>query len=194
MLSALVAAAALAIVLLGRGSSNQPTTNQPPTVGTGSSHACVTTGAEAESDERSAIVINATTRAPVSVTEWASGPRGIAAVTRAEVVTARVKADEPVEVKRTTAARARACANADSPTAARTAALRAAYAHALATAHALAAKEAAQSLRALIHNQYPSLVSAARGKAAARAHQLARAAEPSLAREAQAQARRRAGA
>jgi hypothetical protein len=153
----------------------------------------VTTSAAAQSDDRSAIVITASAQAPVSVTEQASGPRGIATVTRSEVVTARVKADQPVEIKRAIGARARACANGDSTAAARTAALREAYGRALLAAHKLAATEAAHSLTALIHRQYPAVVAEAQSKAAARAHQLALAAEASLAAQAQAEARRRAG-
>ena len=193
VLSALVAAAAVAIVLVGRAPSHQPGSSRPPTIGIGSTRACVTTTAEAQSDDRSAIVITASAEAPLQVTEQASGPRGIVTVTRSEIVTARVKADEPVEVKRTSGARARACANADSTTAARTAALRVAYARALAAAHALAAKQAAQALTAALHNRYPSVLAQTRNQAAARARRLALSAEPSLAARAQAEARSRAG-
>jgi hypothetical protein len=193
VLSALVAAAALAIVLAGRGSGSQPTTTEPSTIGTGPAHACITTGAEARFDDRSAIVVTAKVEQPVTVTESASGPRGIATVMRSEVVSASVRADQPVEVKRTAAARARACAHGESPTAARAAALRAAYARALAAAHALAVRQGARALRAMIHSRYSIVLANARARAGAEAHRLALAAEASLATKARAEARRRAG-
>lgn len=193
MLSTLVAIAAIALALAGRGSGHKPTTGRPPTFETGRAKACVTTTAEAEVAERSAIVITATARAPISVTEQASGPRGIATVTRSEVVTARVRADEPVEVKRTTGAHARACANGPSSTAARTAALRLAYGRALTDAHALAARQAAHSVTALVHTQYPRILAQAKGKADTRAHELALSAGATLEAQARAQARQRAG-
>lgn len=193
VLSALVAAAALAIALAGRGSGHQPTTSQPPTVGIGPASACITTGALARVADRSAIVISATAHAPVRVTEQAVGPRGIATVTRSEMVSASVKARAPVEVQRTSGARARVCAKGQSPTAARARAVRAAYARALTAAHSLAVRQAGQSLNALIHSQYPRVLAAAKNRAAAKAHQLAVAAGTALAARARAQARQRAG-
>jgi hypothetical protein len=192
VLSALVAAAALAIVVAGQGAGSRPTV-QPPTIGIGSARACITTRAEAQVTDRSSIVVTAKVEDPVSVTEQASGPRGIATVTRSEVVSATVRADEPVEVKRTVGAKARVCAHGESSTAARATALRAAYARALATAHGLAAHQAAHALKALIHSRYPTVLAGARGRAGARAHQLALLAEASLAAKAEADARRRAG-
>lgn len=193
VLSVLVAGAAAAIVLAGQGGSHPATGTQPPTIGIGSTHACVTTRAGAPASERSAIVITATSEAPVTVTEQAGGPRGIATVTRSAVVTARVRADQPVEVQRTAVAQARACGNSDSSGGARTVALRHAYAVALAAAHAQAAKDAAGELASVVHEQYPSVLAQAQAKADARAHQLALAAEPRLEAEALAEARRRAG-
>lgn len=193
VLSTLVAAAALAITLAGRGSSHPPGSSRPPTLGIGSTRACVTTDAEARSDERSAIVINATAAAPVRVSEQAAGPNGIATVTRSEVVSARIKADEPIEVERTTGARARVCADGESSTAARTTALRAAYARALAAAHALAVRQAARSLTRLIRSEYPTVLAEARGRASARAHGLALRAATALAAQARSEARQRAG-
>jgi len=193
VLSTLVAAAAITIALADRGSSHPTGTGHPPTVGIGSSTACVTTAAEAQSDDRSAIVLNATASAPVRVSEQATGPNGVAIVTRSEVVTARIKADEPVEVKRTTDASARACARGESSTAARTTALRAAYARARAAAHALAVRQAAASLSRLIHGEYPTVLADAKSRAAARAHELAVQASITLAAKAAAEARQRAG-
>jgi hypothetical protein len=115
------------------------------------------------------------------------------AVTRSEVVSARATAAEPVAVKRTADARARACANGDSSTAAHAAALRIAYADALASAHTMARSEAARSLTALINSQYRTVLADAKRKAAARAHQLALAAEGPLASKAEDEARKRAG-
>jgi hypothetical protein len=193
VLSALLAASALAIVLADRGNSRQPTGNQPPTISSGPSHACITTRAEATSINRSAIVVSAKVEQPVNVTEQASGPKGIATVTRSEVVSATIRADEPVEVKRTAVAHARACANGESQTAARATALRTAYARALAAAHAAAARQAARSLAALIKKQYPTVLANARTKAGAKAHQLGLKVEASLEAKAKAEARRRAG-
>lgn len=192
VLSALVAAAALAIAIAGRGSGGTSTT-QPPTIGIGATRACVTTSARALSDDRSAIVVTASAQAPVNVTEQASGPKGVAAVTRGEVLTARARADQPLEVKRTAGARARACADGDSRTAARAAAVREAFSRALAVAHALASEEARQSLRALMQREYRSVAATAQSAATSRAHRLALAAEPALASQAHAEARSRAG-
>jgi hypothetical protein len=192
VLSVLVAGAAVAIFLAGQGGGHRANT-RPPTIGLGPSHACVTTRAEAQAEDHSAIVITATAQAPVLVTEHAVGPKGIATVTRSGVATARVRAEQPVGVKRTAVAQARACANSASSGGARTAALRRAYAVALAAAHAQAIKDAAGELATAMHEQYPSVLAQARTKAEARAHQLARAAEAPFAREAQAEARRRAG-
>lgn len=193
MLSTLVAVAALVIAIAGRGSGHAPNSGRPPSFETGRAKACVTTVAKAQATERSAIVITATADAPVNVSEQAIGPRGIATVTRSEVVTARVRADEPVAVKRTTGANARACARGTSSTAARTAALRRAYARALADAHVLAVRQATRSVAALLHNQYPRVLAEAKGRAAARAHQLALTAGARLEALARAQARQRAG-
>jgi hypothetical protein len=193
VLSALVAASALAIVLADRGAGRQPTTSQPPSLGIGPSHACITTSAEARSTDRSAIVLSAKVEQPVNVTEQASGPRGIATVTRSVVVSATIRADEPVEVKRTALARARACAQGESQTAARAAALRTAYGRALNRAHTLASRQAAKSLASLIHTQYPVVLANARSKAEAKAHQLGLKVEASLEAKAKAEARRRAG-
>jgi hypothetical protein len=193
LLSALVAAAALVITLAGRGSTHRPATPTPPSIGIGSTRACVTTGAAAQSDDRSAIVVNATVQAPVRVTEQASGPNGTATVTRSKLVSARASADEPVAVKHTSAARVRACAEGNSMTAARTTALRAAYARALSDAKGLAAHQAAQSLTELVHAEYPAVLAAAKSKAAARAHQLALTAGALLAAQARTQALQRAG-
>lgn len=193
VLSTLVAAAALAIVLAGRGSTHHPTTGTPPTIGIGTTTACVTTRAAAQSDDRSGIVANATANAPVRVTEQAGGPKGLATVTRSEIVGARVSTTQPLEVKRTAVAHARVCAKGDSTTAARTTALRSAYARALAAAQKLAARQAGQSLKQLIHSEYPKVLAEAQSDAAARAHRLALAAGPELAARAQAEARQRAG-
>jgi hypothetical protein len=194
VLSALVAAAALVIVLAGRGSTHQHSTLRPPTIGIGATRACVRTGAEAQSDDRSSIALTATVEVPVSVTEQASGPRGVVTVTRSDVVKATAAAREPLEVKRTARAKARACANGASTAAAGAAALRIAYADALATAHSRATHEAERSLTALIDRRYHAVLAAAKRKAAARAQQLALAAEATLASKAKAEARRRAGA
>lgn len=192
VLATLVAAAALAITLAGRGSSSKPTT-QAPTIGIGATRACATTSAEAVSDDRSAIVISASAQAPVKVTEQASGPGGVATVTRSELVTARIRADQPVEVSQTAGARASACARGYSTTSARAAALRQAYGRALAAAHALASREAGDSLRALMGREYRSVASTAQTAAADRAHRLALATESALAAEAETQARSQAG-
>jgi hypothetical protein len=192
VLSTLVAGAALAIAIAGIGSSHQSTT-RPPTIGIGPAGTCVTTSAEALADDRSAIVITASAQAPVNVTEQASGPKGIATVTRGEVVTARARADQPVEVKRTAFARARACARGDSATAARAIALRRAFERALALAHMTASREAGQSLEGLLQREYRTVVATAQSAAAERAHRLAVAAEVALAAQAQALARTRAG-
>lgn len=194
VLSALIAASALAIVLADRGSGRQPTATQPPSIGTGPTHACITTGAEARVVLRSTIVVSAKVEQPVSVTEQASGPRGVATVTRSEVVSATIRADEPVEVKRTAVAHARACAHGESQVAARARALRAAYTRALAAARAAAKRQATKALAALIHTQYPVVLANARSRAGAKAHQLGLVVEAELATKAKAEARRRAGA
>ena len=192
VLATLVAGAALAIAIAGRGSGGQSTA-RPPTIGIGATGACVTTSAQALSDDRSAIVITASAEAPVSVTEQASGPKGLASVTRGEVVTARARADQPVEVKRTAGARARACARGDSASAARAVALRKAYARALVLAHAAASREAGQLLRTLMQREVRSVAAIAQSAATARAHRLALAAEAGLVAKARALARGRAG-
>ena len=79
-------------------------------------------------------MIDATAQAPVSVTEQATGPNGIATVTRSTTSVARMSAKQPVAVTRTEIARARACSSGNSLAAARTLALRIAYARALARA------------------------------------------------------------
>jgi hypothetical protein len=193
VLSLLVAGAAAAIVLTGQSGSHPATGTQPPTIGLGSTHACVTTRAEAQAAVRSAVVATAIVQAPVAVTEQASGPKGIATVSRSEVASARIQADQPVEIKRTAVAQARACTNSDSFGGARTIALRQAYAMALATARAQAAKDAAGEVASVAREQYPSVLAQARAEAGARAHQLALAAEARLEGEAQAEARQRAG-
>jgi hypothetical protein len=193
VLSALVAGAAIAVLLVSGGPSASGGGHQP-TVGVGPSHACARTRAQAEVTARSAIIITAATRAPVRVTEQATGPNGIATVTRSETLTARLRLSQPVSVRRSAAATAGACANAGSFTAAHDEALRKAYATALTAAHAEAARAAAVSLKGLMRRLYPSVLSQARARATARARQLALTAEPALAAQARAQARRRAGA
>jgi hypothetical protein len=194
VLSALVAAAALVIVLTGRGGSRQaPTTGQTPTVGIGPAHACMGTRTAAAITARSAIIVTASATAPLTVTEQATGPNGTAAVTRSEAVSARVRADQPVAVRHVSVVAGRACAAGQSVTAARTAALRAAYAAALARARADAAAGAGQALRSEMNRLYPSVLETARAQASARAHALSLAAEPALAAKALAEARRHAG-
>ncbi len=193
VLSALLAAAALAIVLAGRGSTQRHSTSRPPTIGIGAARACVRTGAAATVEERSTIRLRATVEAPVSVTEQATGPNGTVAVTRSEVLSATATATEPVAVKRTADDRARACANGESSTAAHTAALRLAYADALTRAHAIAMHQAAGALTALINSRYHAVLDAAKRKAGTRAHKLALAAEAPLATKAAEEARKRAG-
>lgn len=194
LLSALVAAAALVIVLTGRGGSHQgPNTGGTPTVGIGPAHACMSTRAAASLTARSAIIVTASATAPLTVTEQATGANGIAAVTRSESLSARVRADQPVAIRHVSVVAARACAEGQSTTAARTAALRAAYAAALARARADAAEGAAQTLRSEMNRLYPTVLQTARAQASARAHALTVAARPALAAQALAQARRDAG-
>jgi hypothetical protein len=186
VLTALLALAAIAVLLAGRGSRKTPSSSVGP------SRACVTSRAGAEVTARSHIVITATAQAPVSVTEQAIGSKGIATVTRTTVVSARVRATQPVAVRRGEVAAARSCAAGESPTAARTRGLRQAYARALARAHARASHSAALALRAAMRRLYPQVLAQARARAAARAHALALAARPSLAAQARAQAARKA--
>lgn len=138
-------------------------------------------------------MVTATAQAPVTVTAHATGPKGIATVTRSEVATARIRAHRPVEVRRIAVASGRACANSVSSGGARTAALHHAYALARSAAHEQASKDAATELATAIHEQSPPLLAKARAKADARAHQLAVAAEARLAVQARAEARHRAG-
>jgi len=191
VLSALVAGVIL-VVLLVNGNPGAP--SPPPTIGIGSSRACVSARAKTQVTARSAVVVTATVNAPVAVTQSARGPGGAATATRSEVVTARDKVTRPVAVKRAVAARATACARAGSSTAADEAALRRAHARALINAHVTAARQAEGALRALQHWLFPSVLAQARSRAAARAHELAVAAEPALAAQARALARRKAGA
>lgn len=190
VLSALLAGAGIAVLLLAGGPSSS---GAPPTLGIGSLHACAATRAEAEVTAQSEIVVNQTTRAPVSVTESATGPNGIATASRSEVVIAHFRLTRPVSVKRTAPARATACADAGSVPAARRIALRRAYAQALVAAHAAAAREAEAELRALVHRLFPSVVAEARVRSSARAHRLAVAEGQALALQTIADARRRAG-
>ncbi len=60
VLTAIVAAAALAIVLTSRGSGP----HNPPTIGTGVARACISTRAAAQVTARSSIMIDATTAGP----------------------------------------------------------------------------------------------------------------------------------
>ncbi|MBV8431533.1 MAG: hypothetical protein JO244_10245, partial [Solirubrobacterales bacterium] len=187
VLSVLVAGAAIAVLLLTSGSSpSGPGTE--PTIGLGASHQCARTRASAQVTAQSAIVITATSRAPLSVTEQATGPNGTASVTRQELVTARVKLSDPVAIKNQAQAEAGACAST------RAAALRVAYGLALRAAHATAAKDAESELRALIRRLAPSVLSQAQAKASVRAHRLALAALPAATAQAAAAARRQAGA
>ena len=188
VLTAIVAAAGLAIVLTARSSPRKP-----PVVGFGPARARVSTTAAARVTARSSIVITATVTAPVTVTEQATGPKGTAIVTRSGAATARAEATQPVAVVRTDLVTARACANGASGTAARAIALRLAYAHALARAHAAASRAAAQALKALERHRYPSVLARARETAAARARQLAIGAQASLAAQARAQAVKQVG-
>jgi hypothetical protein len=193
VLSVLIAAAGIAVLVLS-GSPQSHRGGRQPTVGLGPSHACARSRAAAAVTTHSAIVITATAQAPVRVTEQASGPSGTATVALSETVAGRLRLSQPVSVRRAASAAARACADAGSFTAAHHTALRIAYRHALADAHAVAARRAASSLRSLTHRMYPSVLAHARAKAAARAHRLAVAAAPRLAARAAAEARRRAGA
>lgn len=191
VLSALVAAAGIAVLLLDNGPSSP---SPPPTIGFGATRVCVTAPAQAEVTAQSAIVITATSEAPLTATESASGPKGLATVTRHELLTARFRVSEPVSVRRVARSRASACARADSSTAAHDVAVRKASAQALLAAHKAAAQAAATNLKALLHRLYPGVLRKAQAKAAARARQLARGALPALAAQAAAQARRQAGA
>jgi len=194
VLSTLAALAAALILLAGQGSRG-PT---PPSPGLGPdrlvpSRACVTARAAAQVTARSSIVITATAQAPVSVTEQATGGKGTATVTRTAVVSARVRATQPVAIRRAALASVRACESGESPRAAHTHALQEAYARALAQAHGRAERTASQGLRTLMRRLYPSVLAQARSRSAARAHELALAMQPSLAARAQARAAREAG-
>jgi hypothetical protein len=193
VLPALVAVGALVFVLVSHASRRHAGAARPPAVGLARSRACVTTSAEGHALARSAIVVDARASAPIRVSEQASGPGGIVTVTRSEQVTAGVRVEQPVEVSQAAGARARACADGRSVTAARTAALRAAYLRALALARGLAGSLARHSLAAALRSQYPLVAAAARRRAELRAHELALAAGAALATQAQALARQRAG-
>ena len=91
VLTALVAAAAVAILLSGRKAGNS-TPKQPQAVGAGPPQACLSTKAAAQFTAHSGIVITATAAAPLTVTEEASGPKGTAVVSRSEGLDARVRA------------------------------------------------------------------------------------------------------
>ena len=192
VLSTLVAGAGIAVLLADSGSVS-PNQVQQPTVGLGPSRACVHAPAKAEVTARSVIVITATAEAPVSATERATGPRGTATVTRHALATGRLRVTEPVTVRHSAADQARACAHADSSTAARDAALRKASSLALIAAHATAQREAETALRTRLRRLYPSVLRQARAEAAVRARQLAQATLPRLAAQAAAAARRQAG-
>jgi hypothetical protein len=197
VLTVLVALAALAIVLVGGGSSRhpaEPEPRQPPTIGLGTTRACQTTRASARVTAQSAIVITATATAPVRVTERATGPRGTASVTRSAALTARLRVSEPVKVADTALAQARACGRGASPTAARALAVRRAYADALNLAQARAGAAADKSLHQLIRSRYPTALAQAQARANAEAHRLAVAAAAKLAAQAQTEAARQAGA
>lgn len=193
VLALLVATAGVAILLLVGGPTSSGT-GTSPTIGIGPAHACRIAHARAQVTARSAIIVTATANAPLSVTEQASGPKGVATVTRNRVLSARLKVSQPVGITAIAGAHRRACANAGSQTAAGDRALRQAYAAALSAAHTAAGRNAEHALRALLHRLYPSVLRRARARAAARAHQLAVAGAPALAARARADARRRAGA
>jgi len=192
VLSALIAGVGIAVLLADTGSSPSGQTHEP-TVGLGPSHICVHAPAEAQVTAQSEIVITANEEAPVSVTERASGPKGLASVTKQTLASARLRVSEPVSVKRGAKATAGACANADSSTAAHDLALRKASTLALARAHAAAAQGAETALRALMHRLYPSVLQRARAEAAVHARRLAQQALPTLEAQAAAAARRQAG-
>jgi hypothetical protein len=189
VLSLLVAAAAIAILLIDTAPSSPA---PPPTLGTGPSHACAASRAAAQVTDQSAVVVAETVHAPVSVTESAPGPAGFATVTRSEVVSATFRATRPVSVTERAVDQATACAGAGSSTAARTAALRTAYAKARLAAHLRAARAAQRGLRKLEHEMFPAVLAGARARASASAHELAVTAGQKLATQALAEARRRA--
>jgi hypothetical protein len=192
VLSALVAGAAVAVLLLDTGSS--PAGPGPtPTVGLGPSRACVHAPAQARVTARSAIVVTITSQAPIRVTQQATGPRGAVSVTQGTVVTAHERFSQPVAVTHVTAVRAGACANAGSSTAARDLAERRAASLALAAAHADAAHDADTALRNLMRRLYPSVLRQARAQGAFHARQLGERALPLLTARALAEARRQAG-
>ncbi len=192
VLSALIAAAVIAVLLVDAGTSPSGQ-NQPPTVGLGPSRACVHAPAEAKVTARSEIVVTITSRAPITATERATGPKGTVSVTQGTVASARERFSEPVAVTHVSADRAGACAKADSSTAARDKALRRASSLALGAAHATASRDADVALRALMRRLYPSVVSRARAQGLIHAHQIAQEALPLLSAKAAAQARREAG-
>jgi hypothetical protein len=192
VLSALIAGVGIAVLVADTGSSPPAQTTQP-TVGLGPSHICLQAPAEAQVTAQSEIVITANEEAPVSATERAIGPNGTASVTKQALESARLRVSEPVSVKRVAKARAGACANADSSTAAHDLALRKASTVALASAHAAAARSAQTALRALMRRLYPAVLQRARAEAAVHARQLAHRALPALEAQAAAAARRQAG-
>ncbi|HEY1524457.1 MAG TPA: hypothetical protein VGF70_15725 [Solirubrobacteraceae bacterium] len=196
LLSALVGVAALAIVLAGGGGarSGPPPSQRQPTGSGDRQRACVTTEAQARDIARAVVTATGRATIPEQVSETAIGPRAAVTVTRGGRFTAQVTASRHIAVTEHAVGRARHCAVAGSPTAARGLALRQAYAVARIRARKQAAGGAARGLQTLKHRVFPLVQTAARSAALRRARSQALAARPALIHAARRLARRRAGA
>jgi hypothetical protein len=195
LLSALVGAAALAIVLAGNGGpgTGRSGTHPAPTPSGGRVRACVTTAARSRYTAGTTVTALGKATVPLRVSETVVGRRAAVTVTRGGSFTARVTTGRHISVTDHAAARGRRCAFGPSLTAARGLALRQAYAVARIRARHNAEGGAQRSLASLKRRVYPLVQAEARSAALRRAQASALAARPSLIRAARRQARRRAG-
>jgi hypothetical protein len=182
VLTAVVALAALAVVLLGGGSPKASHNGTGPvkSLPSGRMHACLTTRAQAQAILRGTVSATATATAPLRVVQKVRGSRSVVTVTRAASFTASVGATRVVGVKQVSVGSGQACATAASLPAARGLAIRHAYAIALANAHRQARARARQSLHRLETQVYPSLLAQAQSAAQQRSRAQATAARPAL--------------
>ncbi len=195
VLTAVIGLAALAVVLLGGGSSSPGGTGSSPvkTVPGGRVRACLTTRAQARATLHGTVTATTTATAPLKVVQKVRGSTSVITVTRTASFTARVSATRVVGVTQVAVGSAHACATASSGQAAKGLAIRHAYASALQTAHHQATNGARTGLKRLESRVYPKLLAQARSEAQQRAQAQAAAARPALTAAAHGQAAKLAG-
>jgi hypothetical protein len=181
-------------LLVGSGSGNAGggSSAPPKLIGSGPARACVTAHAAASHTSTTTIHLQVSASAPVSATGRATVGRATVTVRLSQRVVQHATVARPLLVRRSVVAAHRACARGESEQAARGAALTAAFHAAQSAARLEALQRATRDLQLLEARVRPQTLASAQRTVNARARAAATAVQPTLARQAFAQARAKA--